>query len=179
MVKWLLIAFVIGVALLLWRLTAFANRNLPKAGGVAPDFSLPDQNGAMRTSGEFRGKWLVLYFYPRDDTPGCTEQAVRYRDAMRELEAAGGAVCGVSVDDSDSHAAFSRKFNLPFALLADRKGETAARYGSLRDFGLLKFAKRNTFLIDPAGKVAKVYLGVNPARNTIDVVNDLKQRATI
>jgi len=179
MVKWLLIAFVIGVALLLWRLTAFANRNLPKAGGVAPDFSLPDQNGAMRTSGEFRGKWLVLYFYPRDDTPGCTEQAARYRDAMRELEAAGGAVCGVSVDDSDSHAAFSRKFNLPFALLADRKGETAARYGSLRDFGLLKFAKRNTFLIDPAGKVAKVYLGVNPARNTTDVVNDLKQLATI
>ena len=179
MVKWLLIAFVIGVALLLWRLTAFANRNLPKAGGVAPDFSLPDQNGAMRTSGEFRGKWLVLYFYPRDDTPGCTEQAARYRDAMRELEAAGGAVCGVSVDDSDSHAAFARKFNLPFALLADRKGETAARYGSLRDFGLLKFAKRNTFLIDPAGNVAKVYLGVNPARNTTDVVNDLKQRATI
>jgi len=179
MVKWLLIAFVIGVALLLWRLTAFANRNLPKAGGVAPDFSLPDQNGAMRTSGEFRGKWLVLYFYPRDDTPGCTEQAVRYRDAMREFEAAGGAVCGVSVDDSDSHAAFARKFNLPFALLADRKGETAARYGSLRDFGLMKFAKRNTFLIDPAGNVAKVYLGVNPARNTTDVVNDLKQRATI
>ena len=179
MVKWLLIAFVIGVALLLWRLTAFANRNLPKAGGVAPDFSLPDQNGAMRTSGEFRGKWLVLYFYPRDDTPGCTEQAVRYRDAMREFEAAGGAVCGVSVDDSDSHAAFARKFNLPFALLADRKGETAARYGSLRDLGLMKFAKRNTFLIDPAGKVAKVYLGVNPARNTTDVVNDLKQRATI
>jgi len=179
MVKWLLIAFVIGVALLLWRLTAFANRNLPKAGGVAPDFSLPDQNGAMRTSGEFRGKWLVLYFYPRDDTPGCTEQAARYRDAMRELDAAGGAVCGVSVDDSDSHAAFARKFNLPFALLADRKGETAARYGSLRDFGLLKFAKRNTFLIDPAGKVAKVYLGVNPARNTTDVVNDLKQLATL
>jgi len=179
MVKWLLIAFVIGVALLLWRLTAFANRNLPKAGGVAPDFSLPDQNGAMRTSGEFRGKWLVLYFYPRDDTPGCTEQAARYRDAMRELDAAGGAVCGVSVDDSDSHAAFARKFNLPFALLADRKGETAARYGSLRDLGLMKFAKRNTFLIDPAGNVAKVYLGVNPARNTTDVVNDLKQRATI
>ena len=179
MVKWLLIAFVIGVALLLWRLTAFANRNLPKAGGVAPDFSLPDQNGAMRTSGEFRGKWLVLYFYPRDDTPGCTEQAARYRDAMRELDAAGGAVCGVSVDDSESHAAFARKFNLPFALLADRKGDTAARYGSLRDFGLLKFAKRNTFLIDPAGKVAKVYLGVNPARNTTDVVNDLKQLATL
>ena len=179
MLKWLLIAFVIGVALLLWRITAHANRNLPKAGDAAPDFSLPDQNGKVRTRDEFKGKWLVLYFYPRDDTPGCTEQAARYRDAMRELETAGGAVCGVSVDDSDSHAAFALKYNLPFALLADRKGETAARYGSLRDFGLLKFAKRNTFLIDPAGKVAKVYLGVNPARNTTDVVNDLKQLATI
>ena len=179
MIKWLLIACVIGVALLVWRITASGKSNLPKVGDAAPPFSLLDQNGKSRALDEFRGKWLVLYFYPRDDTPGCTEQAARYRDAMRELEAAGGAVCGVSVDDSDSHAAFARKFNLPFALLADRKGETAARYGSLRDFGLLKFAKRNTFLIDPAGKVAKVYLGVNPARNTTDVVNDLKQLATL
>ena len=179
MFKWLLIAFVIGVALLLWRITAHANRNLPKTGDVAPDFSLPDQHGAMRTGAEFRGKWLVLYFYPRDDTPGCTEQAARFRDALRDLEAAGAVVCGVSVDDSASHAAFALKYNLPFALLADRRGETAIRYGSLRDFGFLKFAKRNTFLIDPAGKVAKVYLGVNPARNTGEVADDLKKLVKI
>jgi thioredoxin-dependent peroxiredoxin len=177
MIKWLLIVLVIGVALLLWRMTAHANRNLPKPGDVAPDFSLPDQKGAMRSNPEFRGKWLVLYFYPRDDTPGCTEQAARYRDAMRELEAVGAAVCGVSVDGAESHAAFARKYNLPFALLADRGGEIAARYGSLRDFGFLKFAKRNTFLIDPAGKVAKVYLGVNPARDTADVARDLTKLA--
>ena len=148
-------------------------------GKKAPPFTLADASGAEVSLSDFTGQHVIVYFYPRDDTPGCTEQAARYRDAMRELEAAGGAVCGVSVDDSESHAAFARKFNLPFALLADRKGETAARYGSLRDFGLLKFAKRNTFLIDPAGKVAKVYLGVNPARNTTDVVNDLKQLATL
>src|ERR1700693_2486795 len=136
MIKWLLIAFVIGVALLLWRITAHANSNLPKAGDPAPDFALPDQNGKLRASGEFRGKWLVLYFYPRDDTPGCTEQAARFRDAMREFEALGAAVCGVSVDDSASHAAFARKYNLPFALLADRNGETARRYGSLQNFGI-------------------------------------------
>ncbi|MDB5808913.1 MAG: alkyl hydroperoxide reductase/Thiol specific antioxidant/Mal allergen [Betaproteobacteria bacterium] len=177
MLKWLLIAFVISVALLLWRITAHSSRNLPKAGNVAPDFSLPDQNGSQRTSAEFRGKWLVLYFYPRDDTPGCTEQAARYRDSMRDLEAAGAVVCGVSVDDSTSHAAFARKFNLPFALLADRDGKIAARYGSLRDFGFLKFAKRNTFLIDPAGRIAKVYLGVNPARDTEQVTKDLKLMA--
>jgi peroxiredoxin Q/BCP len=177
MVKWLLIAFAISVALLLWRITSHANRNLPKSGALAPDFSLPDQNGTLRSSADFKGKWLVLYFYPRDDTPGCTEQAAKYRDAMRHLEAAGAAVCGVSVDDSASHAEFARKYNLPFALLADRLGETAARYGSLRDFGFIKFAKRNTFLIDPAGKVAKVYLGVNPARNTGEVARDLNELA--
>jgi peroxiredoxin Q/BCP len=177
MFKWLLIALLAGVALLLWRITAHANRNLPKVGDAAPDFRLPDQNGKERARDEFRGKWLVLYFYPRDDTPGCTEQAAQYRDVMHELEAVGAVVCGVSVDDSESHAAFACKYNLPFALLADRRGEMAMRYGSLRDFGLLKFARRNTFLIDPQGKVAKVYVGVNPARNTADVANDLKNMA--
>ncbi len=175
MLKWLLIVLVAGVALLLWRITAHANRNLPKAGDAAPDFKLADQNGKLRARDEFRDRWLVLYFYPRDDTPGCTEQAARFRDAMRELEALGATVCGVSVDDSESHAAFARKYNLPFALLADRTGEVATRYGSLRDFGVLKFAKRNTFLIDPQGKVARVYLGVNAARNTQEVAADLKQ----
>jgi peroxiredoxin Q/BCP len=175
MMKWLLIALVVGVALLLWRITAHANRNLPREGDAAPDFRLPDQHGAVRSNEEFRGKWLVLYFYPRDDTPGCTEQAARFRDTMRDIEAAGATVCGVSVDDSDSHAAFARKYNLPFALLADRLGETAVRYGSLRDFGFIKFAKRNTFLIDPRGKVAKVYIGAKPACNAEDVVRDLKR----
>ena len=86
-------------------------------------------------------------------------------------------VCGVSVDDSASHAAFARKYNLPFALLADRKGEIASRYGSLRNFGFVKFAKRNTFLVDPHGKIARVYLGVNPALNTEHVTEDLKKLA--
>jgi thioredoxin-dependent peroxiredoxin len=177
MIKWLLVAILIGIALLLWRSTAFAKRNLPKPGAPAPGFNLPDQNGKLRADAEFRGKWLVLYFYPRDDTPGCTEQAARFRDTMREFEALGAAVCGVSVDDSESHASFARKYNLPFALLADRNGETATRYGSLHNFGVVKFAKRNTFLVDPQGRVAKVYLGVNAARNARDVAADLKRLA--
>jgi peroxiredoxin Q/BCP len=177
MLKWLLIALLAGIALLLWRIAAFANSNLPKTGAPAPVFNLPDQHGKLRTNDEFRGKWLVLYFYPRDDTPGCTEQAARFRDAMRGIEALGAAVCGVSVDNSESHAAFARKYNLPFALLADRNGETAARYGSITNLGVVKFAKRNTFLIDPHGAVAKVYLGVHPARNTLDVMNDLRELA--
>ena len=176
MIKWLLIAFAIGVALLLWRMTAFANGNLPRAGEAAPDFSLPDQNGKLRHRDEFRGRWLVLYFYPRDDTPGCVEQAAKYRDALRDIEALGAMVCGVSVDDTASHAEFARKYNLQFALLADRGGATAARFGSLLNLAVVKFARRNTFLIDPQGNVAKVYLGVNPALNTQDVIRDLEKR---
>src|SRR5688572_20782417 len=106
-IKWVLIALVVAFALLLWRVSAYASRNLPSAGTDAPDFALADQNGKLRQLGEFRGQWLVLYFYPRDDTPGCAEQAARYRDAMRELEGLGANVCGVSVDDSASHAAFA------------------------------------------------------------------------
>lgn len=170
----ILVAVALAIGALLWRRNSRIGRNLPQVGDAAPPFTLPDQNGTARTLDEFRGKWLVLYFYPRDDTPGCTEQAGRYRDAMRDLEAFGATVCGVSVDDSDSHAEFSRKYKLPFILLADRKGKVAALYGSLRDFGVIKFARRNTFLIDPRGKIAKVYVGVNAASNTQDVTGDLR-----
>ena len=177
MIMWLVAAIIIAAALYLWRSNAALGRNTPKPGDVAPEFTLPDQNGTPRNLHEFRGKWLVLYFYPKDDTPGCAEQAMRFRNTMRELEALGAAVCGVSVDSSESHATFARKYNLPFALLADRKGEVAARYGSLRDFGLIKLARRNTFLIDPAGSVAAVYTGVSPARNAQDVSETLKKLA--
>ena len=174
MIPWLVTVVLAAVALLLWRVNLKIARALPRIGDVAPAFSLCDQNGEQRSLGEFRGKWLVLYFYPRDDTPGCTEQAMQFRNLMRELEGFGAAVCGVSVDDSKSHAAFARKYNLPFALLADRNGEVAARYGSLRNLGVIKFAKRNSFLVDPDGKVAKVYVGVNAGRNAADVIEDLK-----
>ena len=173
MLKWLLVAIVLVLVLLLWRISATAKAKLPRVNDRAPDFELPDQNGALRSSGEFRGRWLVLYFYPRDDTPGCTEQAARFRDTMDEFEALGASVCGVSVDDSASHAAFARKYGLPFALLADARGAIAARYGSLVNLGFFRFARRNTFLIDPQGRIAKVYLGVNAARNAGDVTNDL------
>ena len=175
MLKWLLVAFLIGMALLLWRSTAFANSNLPKAGAQAPAFSLPDQNGRLRTNAEFRGRWLVLYFYPKDDTPGCTEQACTFRDDLHKLTALGAEIVGVSVDDTLSHQAFAKKYSLPFPLLADAKGELARRYGSLRDLGLIRFARRNTFLIDPQGRVAKVYLSASTSRNSQEVIDDLKQ----
>ena len=155
-------AAVLAAALLARRV---AGGKAPRAGDPAPDFSLPDQHGALRTSAEFRGRWLILYFYPRDDTPGCVEQALRFRDAMAGLEAQGAVLCGVSVDDSGSHAAFARKYRLAFPLLADVGGATAARFGSLWNFGVVKLARRNTFLIDPHGRIARVWLGARPARN--------------
>ena len=99
---------------------------------------------AMALIKEFRGKWLALYFYPRDDTPGCTAQACRFRDETRAFDELGAVVCGVSVDSSESHANFAREQQLAFPLLSDKGGVTAARYGSLWNLGLLKFAKRNT-----------------------------------
>ena len=176
---WLVLAGFVGLGLYFALLNARIARRLPARGDAAPEFALPDQNGSVRTLREFRGKWLVLYFYPRDDTPGCTEQAMRFRNTMRDFEKLGAAVCGVSVDNSESHAAFARKYNLPFALLADRNGEVAARYGSLRNFGVIKFARRNTFLIDPDGRVSTVYVGVNAAKNAQDVSDTLRNLATI
>jgi peroxiredoxin Q/BCP len=173
MIGWILLAIALLAGVFLWRINANIARNLPRIGDVAPGFDLPDQNGNARTLEEFRGRSLALYFYPRDDTPGCAEQAMRFRNSMREIEALGAVVCGVSVDSSESHAAFARKYQLPFTLLADRNGEVAARYGSLRTLGVIKLARRNTFLIDPGGRIAKVYVGVSAGRNAGEIIADL------
>ena len=153
--KWLI---VLGVAVALgavaWRGFARA-AELPAVGQPAPEFSLPDQDGKTRTLQQFRGRWLVLYFYPKADTPGCTEQACKFRDDIVELRKLGAEVVGVSVDDTSAQLAFAKKYSLPFPLLSDSDAQVAARYGSLRDFGVFKLARRNTFLIDPAGNVVR------------------------
>jgi thioredoxin-dependent peroxiredoxin len=147
----------------------------PEIGQPAPNFKLPDQNGMIHTLDNFRGKWLVLYFYPKDDTPGCTEQACKFRDDFHKLTALGANVVGISVDNTTNHAKFARKYNLPFPLLADNKAEAAAQYNSLLNLGIVKFAKRNTFLIDPNGKIVKIYLSASTSRNSIKVIEDLKK----
>ena len=152
-----------------------ARADTPEIGKPAPNFKLPDQNGKIHTLDNFRGKWLALYFYPKDDTPGCTEQACKFRDDLHKLTALGANVVGISVDNTASHAKFARKYNLPFPLLADNKAETAAQYNSLLNLGIVKFAKRNTFLIDPKGKIAKIYLSASTSRNSIEVIEDLKK----
>lgn len=148
---------------------------VPAVGQSAPEFTLPDQSGKLRRLADWRGKWLVLYFYPKNDTPGCTEEACTFRDDWEQLTALGAEVVGISVDDSASHAAFSQKYKLPFPLLADTQGDVAQRYGAISDWKLFKFAKRYTFLIDPQGRIAKVYLSVNTSRHSAEVVADLKR----
>jgi len=177
MIKWAIIAFTAAAigSLLVWRNAAQATDTVPKVGALAPMFTLPDQTGKPRSSGDFLGKWLVLYFYPKDDTPGCTQEACTFRDDWHQLTALGAQVVGISVDDTLSHAAFAKKYHLPFPLLADESGAVAAHYGSLRNFGLFRIARRNTFLIDPQGRVAQVYLSASTSRNSQEVINDLKK----
>lgn len=148
---------------------------VPEPGQAAPDFELPDQQGKLRRLQEWRGKWLVLYFYPKNDTPGCTEEACTFRDDWLQLQTLGAEVVGISVDTSASHAAFAQKHKLPFPLLADERGEVAARYGTLSDWLVYKFAKRYTFVIDPQGRLAKAYRSVDTAKHSAEIVADLKQ----
>lgn len=172
--KWLILFGLFAALALLLGQMARAGE-LPKAGGTAPDFMLPDQDGKAHRLKDYAGKWLVLYFYPRDDTPGCTQEACAFRDDLHQLADMGAVVVGVSVDDSGSHAEFAKKYHLPFPLLADRDGKVAASYGALMNLGLLKFARRYTFLIDPQGKIAKVYLSVETSRHSKEIIEDLKK----
>jgi thioredoxin-dependent peroxiredoxin len=172
--KWVIVLAVVVLGLLIWRSVAFA-ADAPKTGDAAPAFSLPDQDGQTRSLSDFRDKWLVLYFYPRDDTPGCTEQACAFRDDWQKLAALGAEVVGISVDDVTSHFTFAKKYSLPFRLLADTTGAVAGRYGSVYRIGPFKFARRNTFLIDPQGRIARVYLSADTARNSQEVISDIQK----
>jgi len=153
---------------------AWANAPL-QAGEAAPDFLLADGDGKMRQTSEWRGRWLILYFYPRDDTPGCTAEAKAFNEHLPELAALKAQVVGISVDDVASHRAFAKSLGLNFPLLADTDGKVSRRYGALNDFAVVKFAKRHTFLIDPAGRIAKIYRDVEPTRHAGELITELKR----
>jgi thioredoxin-dependent peroxiredoxin len=155
----------------------YFNQSSPtlRVGDAAPDFNLPDANGVLVNRDSFKGHWLVLYFYPKDDTPGCTKEACHFRDDLHQLEKLGAKVVGVSVDDGDSHVAFIKKYGLPFPLLSDIDGKVAAQYGALTNLGPLKIAKRYTFLIDTNGRIAKTYFSVEASKHSQEIIEDLKQ----
>lgn len=146
---------------------------VPKTGYKAPEFSLPDANGKTISLASLQGSWVVLYFYPKDDTPGCTKEACNFRDDMHKLEKLGARVIGVSVDDGKSHADFAKKYSLPFPLLSDKDGLVALKYGALTDLGALKMAKRYTFLINPDGILKKNYLNVEASKHSQEIIDDL------
>lgn len=171
--KWVLLLGLAGALALLVMRMAQAGE-VPKAGQAAPDFNLPDQDGKLHKLIDYSGKWLVLYFYPKDDTPGCTQEACAFRDDLHQLSALGAAVVGVSLDDSNSHAMFVKKYHLPFPLLAGKSSDVAARYGVLVNLGLFRMARRYTFLIDPQGKISKVYDKVDTSRHSKEIIEDLK-----
>jgi peroxiredoxin Q/BCP len=145
----------------------------PADGQAAPEFHLQDQKGNWHTLAQHHGKWVVLYFYPKDFTPGCTKEVCTFRDDVIALKKAGAEVLGVSLDDVKSHAEFADKYHVPFPLLSDAKQETAKTYGVLTSKMGMTYAKRETFLIDPEGKVAKHYRDVDPEKNSKQVLADL------
>ena len=146
-----------------------------QVGFQAPAFELLDQQEILHSLKNNIGKWVVLYFYPKDDTPGCIKEACAFRDDIAILESINVQVFGVSVDTSTSHAKFAEKYTLQFPLLADIGGEVAKKYNALTKLGPLKLAKRHTFIIDPDGKLAKIYRNVNPSAHSDEVITDIKQ----
>ena len=148
----------------------------PAVGTDAPAFRLQVQDGKWHQLSDYKGKWVVLYFYPKDATPGCTTQACGLRDNIFAFREAGAVILGVSVDDVESHKKFSEKHGLPFPILADPTKVTAKEYGVLKKFfGTLEAARRDTFLIDPEGRVVKHYMDVDPKGHSQVVLNDIKQ----
>jgi peroxiredoxin Q/BCP len=144
--------------------------DLPKVGNLAPDFTLPSQDGTGVRLSSLRGEWVVLYFYPKDRTPGCTLEARNFAKDQPEYAARHATVLGVSVDGIDSHKQFCTKENLNFRLLADTERRVAEAYGSLNNFLVVKVAARHTFLIDPQGKIARVFTDVKPATHSREVL---------
>jgi len=146
----------------------------PADGQAAPGFKLQDQHGKMQELSQYKGKWVVLYFYPKDDTPGCTTEACTFRDDVIKLHKVGAEVLGVSLDDVKSHAAFAEKYHLPFPILSDNTQEVAKTYGVLTTAksGMV-YARRETFLVNPKGVIAKHYKDVDPKENSAQVLADL------
>jgi thioredoxin-dependent peroxiredoxin len=161
--------------LLLPATTLLAEDAVPPAEGTAaPAFTLPGQDGAKVSLEQFRGKWVVLYFYPKDFTSGCTLEAHNFQRDLEKYEKKNAVIVGVSVDSADSHKEFCAKEALNFRLLADTTHAVSGKYGSLADHQGTAYAARNTFLIDPSGIIRKVYLKVKPATHSDEVLAALE-----
>jgi peroxiredoxin Q/BCP len=171
----MLILAVIAAGIVLTACARATAASAPEAGQNAPDFTLPSQDGSNVSLHDFRGQWVVLYFYPKDGTTGCTIEAHNFQRDIARYEQAKAVILGVSVDSTGSHKEFCAQQGLTFKLLADTEKKVSAEYGSLHNFVAVKIAARNTFLIDPQGKIAKVWTGVSPSNHSSEVLTALAQ----
>jgi peroxiredoxin Q/BCP len=146
----------------------------PFKNSKAPYFKLKDESGKIISLSHFKGKWVVIFFYPKDDTPGCTKEACNFRDNYSGIQSLGAHVIGISLDKTTSHQKFKEKYQLPFKLLSDPQGEVAKKYGALFKFMFIKFSRRHSFIIDPQGLIRKEYRSVNPTTHSIQIIDDLR-----
>jgi len=172
---WIIVMAAVALAGLLvaWRVTSA--KALPASGSAAPDFSLTSQEGSQVSLKDYRGKWVVLYFYPKDFTTGCTIEAHNFQRDQAEYARRNAVVLGVSVDSEESHKNFCAKEGLNFKLLADTQHQVSKQYGSLMNFGVVQISSRNTFLIDPQGKIARAFSSVNPARHSAEMLSAIDE----
>ena len=165
---------VIGVVAL-WSFTTRAGDKAPAVGSAAPDFTLNNQEGKAISLHDFKGKWVVLYFYPKDMTTGCTIEAHNFQRDLAKYDAKNSVILGVSVQDEKSHQEFCAKEGLNFKLLADTKMEVSGKYDSIMNFGVVKLSARHTFLIDPSGTVRKVWTDVDVKTHSDDVLASIDE----
>ena len=169
----ILIAAIALVAVALFLRTARADNKAPEVGAPAPDFTLNSQEGKPVSLHDFKGKWVVLYFYPKDFTSGCTVEAHNFQRDLAEYEKRNAVIVGVSVQDADSHQKFCTKEGLSFKLLADTDHKVSETYDSFMNLAVMKLSARHTFLIDPNGVIRKTYLDVKPEQHSAEVLADL------
>ncbi|NVJ66647.1 MAG: peroxiredoxin [Gammaproteobacteria bacterium] len=165
------------IALLLLCLSSFAAtvHSSEFVGQLAPDFKLMAQDGSFKTLKNYQGKWLILYFYPKDGTPGCTTEAKNFRDAYGKYQSMNADIVGISLDDNESHKDFSQQYQLPFDILSDTDKSAAKAYKVLGGFGPVEYTKRQTFILDPTGSIVYHFEKVNASQHEKNVMKKLKQ----
>ena len=169
MTKYALI-FAFVVAAMLAGNSVNATNEMPSVGAAAPTFTLVNNEGKQINLNDYKGKWVVLYFYPKDFTSGCTLEAHNFQRDLAKYDAANAVILGVSVDTAESHKEFCAKEGLNFKLLSDPDGKVSEQYGSTMEYNGMKLSARNTFIIDPSGKIAKVFGSVKPAGHSEEVL---------